>query len=1235
MEQIQIKDNLEIEDLFTQGNDPYSLFEWESIDLSIEYSNFKKAQAEFPKSWSLNARNIVASKYFQPYENSLKQLVNRVVQKISDAGIKNKYFEAHEAIKFENELTFILTNQMASFNSPVWFNLGVPDTPQAASACFINTVDDNLEDIYRLYVKEAMIFKGGGGSGINLSTLRSEGEPLSKGGTSSGPISFMNGMDASAGSIKSGGKNRRAAKMVLLDDYHPDILKFIELKSIEERKAQALIEAGYDGSFEGEAQQSIKYQNANHSVRLSDNFISSVIENKDWQTKTILDNKVANTYKAKDILNEIAINTHLCGDPGIQYTDTINHWHTCKNSGPINASNPCVVGETKVLMADGGWKSIDSILNQESTILTNHEDNGIKPSTISGSFHTGFKPVYRLTTKAGYEILLTGDHKVWTLNRGFIPAKELTENDEIQLLGKVVAEIGQSEDPTFYRMLGAYLGDGNGDQGTGVIYTVGKQNKDMIETFQQFIKDHSHLSQKQSQVPQILTRRETTLVLQIKAKKQVAMFREYLDLKQKSHEKTISDEIFELPLCDQKYVLQGLFTTDGTVANYGDKSQYVALDSSSHQLLKDVQILLLGFGIKSKLYTNRRNGKSKALLPDGKGGVKEYDVKPMFSLRISRSGRKTFESLIGFYPKSPKQEKLEEMNIKFSSYQDNPKDKVKSLEFIGEREVFDLTEPLTNTFVANGITVHNCSEYLFLDNSSCNLSSINLLKFDLDTGFDVESFIHVIKILIIAQDIIVGLADYPDELIKTNSIKFRPLGLGFTNLGALLMSNGLPYDSEDGRMLASKITCLMTAIAYHTSTLLAKKLDPFDEYENNSIPMKGVMAMHSMSAESMELFNFEGLNLTQIWNKTLVNGIEYGYRNAQTTVLAPTGTISFMMEAETTGIEPAISLSSTKLLVGGGRITTTIKSVETGLDRLGYSSNKIRNIMDYIATTKTIIGAPDLEESDLPVFNCALGTDLQNIISPTGHIDMMAEIQPFLSGGISKTVNLPHDTLPEEISFLIIYAWKKQLKSVAFYRDNSKVAQPYVTKKKDQSIIRTEIPIRRKLPDTRDSRTHKFEIDGHKGYVIVGEYENGLPGEVFIKMSKQGSTLGGVMDAVAVLTSICLQYNVPLKDLVKKFSYTKFEPSGMTKNPKIPMASSILDYIFKYLGQGYLSGDDLDLVPEYNSTMDNLLSFKGNNAKQVNPFPDQGVCSHCGGMLYRTGTCLTCMNCTNSDQGCS
>ncbi|MCI0782749.1 MAG: vitamin B12-dependent ribonucleotide reductase [Chloroflexi bacterium] len=880
--------------------DPYDEIAWEIRSAVIAGQDgkpvFEQHEVEFPETWTQNATNVVASKYFRGplvpadgmvRENSVKQMIDRVVNVIAGWGWDDGYFASEdERETFRAELKYALVNQYLCFNSPVWFNVGVEEKPQC-SACFILSIEDSIDSILDWYRTEGRIFKGGSGSGINLSTLRSSTEHVTAGGLASGPVSFMRGADSVAGTIKSGGKTRRAAKMVILNADHPDIIEFVESKAKEEKKAYALGEAGYDMSLDGDAWISIQFQNANNSVRVTDEFMRAVRDDGKWQTRNVHTDGVAEEMDARWLMRKIAQAAWECADPGMQYDTTINDWHTCPNTGPITASNPC-------------------------------------------------------------------------------------------------------------------------------------------------------------------------------------------------------------------------------------------------------------------------------------------------------------------------------------------------------------------------------AEYMHIDDSACNLASINLLKFlgeapSADSGqasFDVESYRRVIALSIMAQEILVSNSSYPTEKIGENAVAFRQLGLGYANLGALLMCLGVPYDSDEGRAYAASLTAVMTGEAYATSARVAARMGPFAGYELNREPMIAVMEKHQAATGEIDAEKAPA-NLVdaakECWADAVETGREHGYRNAQATVLAPTGTISFMMDCDTTGIEPDIALVKYKTLVGGGLMKIVNGSVERALGNLGYSEADSAGIIAYIDEQGTVEGAPGLADEHLAVFDCAFKSpDGTRTIHWLGHVKMMGAVQPFISGAISKTVNLPEEATVEEIEEAYIEGWKHGVKALAIYRDGSKRTQVLSTSKDGaKSTEAPGEPVRRRLPATRTSVTHKFSIEGHEGYITAGLYEHGAPGEIWLTMAKEGSTLSGMMDAFATSISLALQYGVPLRDLVNKFSHMRFEPSGRTENNEIPVAQSIVDYIFRWLASSFLSEEEKEefgvLSPAVKAKLAaqefDLPSSAGNGHTVVGTQTDAPPCMNCGWIMTRAGTCYKCDNC-GTTTGC-
>ncbi len=887
-----------------QGIDPYEQVEWELRDAVIpgkDGPTFEQRNVEFPKFWSQTATNIVAQKYFRgrmaspERERSVKQMIGRVVDTIGGWGREGGYFATdEEADTFEAELKSILVNQYASFNSPVWFNVGFEKEPQC-SACFILSIDDSMESILDWIRREGIIFRGGSGSGLNLSRLRSSKEQLSKGGYASGPVSFMRGADASAGTIKSGGKTRRAAKMVVLDVDHPDVEEFIWCKAKEERKARVLESAGYDMSLNSADWASIQYQNANNSVRVTDQFMEAVIEGKEWNLTARTDGSVVETTDARDVLRQMAEAAWECADPGVQYDTTINSWHTLPNTGRINASNPC-------------------------------------------------------------------------------------------------------------------------------------------------------------------------------------------------------------------------------------------------------------------------------------------------------------------------------------------------------------------------------SEYMSIDDSACNLASLNLMKFRREDGeLDVEAFEHAVDVVFLAQEIAVGYSSYPTPEIGRNAKAFRQLGLGYANLGALLMARGLPYDSDEGRAYAAAITALMTGRGYRKSAEVAKRMGPFAGYRPNAAAMTGVIAKHRAAVGNIDNAHSVPDDLLsaarRAWDDALSIGEVSGWRNAQATVLAPTGTISFMMDCDTTGVEPDFSLVKSKRLVGGGEITIVNKTVPMALANLGYTPNESDEIVAFIDERNTVVGAPNVKTDHYPVFDCAIG---DRAIHYMGHVKMMGAVQPFISGAISKTVNLPEEITVDEISQLFVESWQLGVKAIAIYRDNCKVAQP-LSKKGDAgattlapvSGVVGALPQRRRLPDDRIEVGRKFKVGEYEGYIHVGLFDDGTPGDIFVDIAKEGTTLAGLMNSFMISVSLGLQYGVPLEVYVSKFSHMRFEPSGMTNDADIRIAKSIVDYIFRWMGKKFLSSEQQEeagiLTPEVKARLAAAYAEAGGDASAAaavlepvppgqtalfNQWEDAQECARCGGRMVRTGSCYTCRDC-GTNTGCS
>jgi ribonucleoside-diphosphate reductase alpha chain len=1422
---------------FTQpGVNPLDEVKWDRRRTVITNPDgsvvFQMEDVEVPAEWSQLATDIVVSKYFRKagvpgtpgHETSVRQVVHRLAHTIRGYGeTHGGYFASLEdAEAFEAELAHMLVHQIGAFNSPVWFNCGLyheygiggsggnytwdPEQrtvvttadsyarPQV-SACFIQSIGDDLMSIFELARNEARVFKFGSGTGTNFSRLRGRMEKLSGGGTSSGLMSFLEVLDKGAGATKSGGTTRRAAKMVVLDMDHPEILDFIRWKVREEKKVAALVEAGYSSDFNGDAYGTVSGQNSNNSVRVPDSFMEAVVSDGSWQTTLRTTGEVYESHRARQLWREIADSAWQCADPGVQFDDTIQRWHTCKTTDRIYATNPCVTGDTLVGTSDG-WRRIDSLVGQTARIIG---ADG-QPHWVTRIAPTGRKPVVRLRTRAGFELRITGDHKVWTFDRGDVPVEDLKMGERIALLGPGFGRRSLSK--RLAAAIGVAVGDGclagshRGRQTQEmIVLTMASEEAGVLAGIAGEVNEQKHMLRAVGMPGHpgdvhVSTQTSGGSVSRLSFSSQavVGLLKDFAILDEGSDRKRFTPAIFELDRPSLAAALRGLFTADGTVANYGEKSQYVSLDSSSLELLRQVQLLLLGFGIKAKLYQERRGGVTESMLPDGKGGMRVYPVKEMHSLRISRTSRLIFEREIGFDPASPKAEALAELNDRFEAYREDFDDVIERIEPLGEEEVYDLTEPVTHHFVANGLVVHNCSEFVFLDDTACNLASINLMKFlNEDGSFDIEGYRHANRVFFLAQEILVEFASYPTEKIAQRSYEFRPLGLGYANLGTLLMMQGLPYDSDAARAYAASVTAIMTGEAYALSAEMSQSLGPFEGFAPNRDAMLDVIRMHRDAARGIDAaLAPRDLRAAAIesWDRALALGTVQGYRNAQATVLAPTGTIGLLMDCDTTGVEPDFALVKFKKLAGGGYFKIVNQSVPAALERLGYDAAAIERIVRYAVGTGsfegaprvnraslqqrgltpaeidrieatlpnmldvrfafvrgllsddtltrigvsmqerekptfhalsclgfteseidqanaricgqlTVEGAPGLRPEHLPVFDCAnrCGPKGTRFIQAMGHVRMMGATQPFISGAISKTVNLPEDATVQDVEQIYFESWKQGLKAVALYRDGSKLSQPLATGKKvEESEIAPPPKLRRRrLPKRRHGFTQEARIAGHKVFVRTGEYEDGTLGEIFIDMHKEGAAFRSMMNCFAISVSMGLQYGVPLEDLVDQFVFTRFEPQGRIEgHENLRACTSVVDYVFRVLGIEYLDRTDLahivsdDLkgapVPSAHATAHpvgyehrrgngdsgdsgspqhapvtasggkpgagaqapkasragaDVLPGDGGQDTLLKKFPgDAPLCDQCGHITLRNGTCYKCLNCGNS-MGCS
>src|SRR5215471_10979296 len=1069
---------------------PYDAIEWELRTAAITSEKgetiFEQKNVEVPKSWSQTATNIVAQKYFHgrlgtsERETSVKQLIKRVVRTITGYGEKGGYFRtAADRDAFRDELAAILVNQVASFNSPVWFNVGIEGKPQA-SACFINSCGDSMDSILSLAKTEGMLFKFGSGTGSNLSNLRGSQEGLSSGGTASGPLSFMKGFDSFAGAIKSGGKTRRAAKMVILNIDHPDIEEFILSKANEEKKAWALIDAGYDGSFNGEAYASIFYQNANHSVRVTDEFMHAVEDDGEWWTKEVLSGQPFRKHRARDLMQATADAAWICGDPGMQYDTTINRWNPVKTTHRINASNPCFPGDQRVATDKGliAFRELIERANQgESFRVWTHRAtagaNGIlgkpEPGLILSSptqyMITGVNDVYRIVFDNGVEIRATKNHRFWTINRGYVAMEELLPSDRVLLADSPIPATSAektlpvSSDWTKYRegtdrfwemnfpkewtpefgeLLGHLIGDGSvGELLDCWIYG-------STEDWEELLPRHKELLRRYVGDGSVNECVQANGTHQLRVAR--GPFRRFLEAlgveRKRSHEKRVPASIFQAPPETQAGFLSGLFGADGC-AYRGDSTEYIGLASRSYGLVQDVQKLLLLFGIQCSIYINKKAaGTFHYTTVDGE--EKSYQGRSVgFDLRITAPSVDRFRRMIGF-SLSRKNSKAQELREELVHYRENPTVSIIDVIYEGTEVTYNLTEPLHHSYVVEGVVVANCSEYMFVDDSACNLASINLMKFfNIEDGsFNVENFRHACDVVISAQEMLVDNAHYPTPKIAENSYKFRPLGLGYANLGALLMASGHAYDSDDGRAYAASVTSMMCGEAYLQSSKIASELGPFAGYEPNRDAFLEVMGMHRDAAYKVPSQGVPAELVRAhkaVWDAAIESGNQYGYKNGQVTVLAPTGTIGFMMDCDTTCVEPDLALVKYKKLVGGGTIKIVNNTVPLALRCLGYSETEINDIVHYVDEKGTIEGAPEFKDEHLPVFDCAFrALNGTRSIHYMGHVKMMGAVQPFLSGAISKTVNMPPDATPDEIAGVYREGWKQGLKAIAIYRDGCK-----------------------------------------------------------------------------------------------------------------------------------------------------------------------------------------------------
>ncbi|MCK9870120.1 vitamin B12-dependent ribonucleotide reductase [Nocardiopsis dassonvillei] len=1217
---------IKVRRVFTSpGTHPYDSLEWERRDVVMTNwrdgtVNFEQRGVEFPSSWSMNATQIVTSKYFRgavgtpEREWSLKQLIDRVVGVYTETGREHGYFaSAEDAEVFDHELKHALAHQLFSFNSPVWFNVGTSAKAQV-SACFILSVDDTMESILDWYKEEGIIFKGGSGAGVNLSRIRSSKELLSSGGTASGPVSFMRGADASAGTIKSGGATRRAAKMVVLDVDHPDIEDFVETKAREEHKIRALRDAGFDVDLGGGDMFSVQYQNANNSVRVSDAFMRAVESGSDFGLTSRTTGEVVATVDAKELFQRMARAAWECADPGIQYDGTIQDWHTTPESGRISASNPCFPADQRVL-TDRGHIPIGDLIKRAArgetfAVYTNDitaetdAQNAVVATTPTQYMVTGTNEILELRFSDGSLLRCTPNHRLWTENRGWVHAEKLLSDDRVVRsfqyaprsnpvlripraaleAARTVAALPSvrplylpekwDEDPDLAHYLGWLVGDGSvGDQAVVTVYGTAEEQQNVLLRHQALIERLTGHRSKPSLQP------NGTQQLRITRRTMVEFVRA-LGLGARAEDKSVPPSLFEAPEETVLEFLRGLFDADGcAVDQKASGTRYIGLGSRSDQLLRDVQELLAPFGIASRVYRTSEGKPDSFSYTRKDGSTVTYGSDgPFFDLRISAQSMQEFSALVNFSLEG-KSEKLREALDFRRMYRTRTTTRLLSRRSAGFETTYNLTEPRNHSYIVGGTVVANCSEYMSLDDSSCNLASINLLKFlREDDTFDVERFTALTELVITAMDVSITFADFPTEKIGETTRAYRQLGIGYANLGALLMATGHAYDSEGGRAVAAAVTSLMTGAAYRRSAELAGVVGPYDGYRRNERAHKRVMRKHAAANDDLRTVGTleEPIHAaaTREWAECLRIGERNGWRNAQASLLAPTGTIGFMLDCDTTGIEPDFSLVKFKKLVGGGSMQIVNQAIPRALGNLGYQDEQIEAVVEHVSENGHVVDAPGLRTEHYEVFDCAMG---RRYIRPMGHVRMMAAVQPFLSGAISKTVNVPEEASVEDFEHIYFEGWRMGLKALAVYRDNCKVGQPLSTGGTREKEAGPEAeaaeaprPVRRRLPKKRPSETTSFSVGGAEGYITAGSYPDDGLGEVFMKLGKQGSTLAGVMDAFSIAISIALQYGVPLETYVEKFTNMRFDPAGMTDDPDIRMAQSVVDYIFRRLALDHL-----------------------------------------------------------------
>lgn len=1184
---------------------PFDEVTWEVREALIgspDKPAFKQSGVEFPSFWSQNSTNIVSDKYFRgkgkEKENSVKQMLGRITGWYTMVADKDGYFAAMDEVDtFNDELLHLLLHQRGAFNSPVQFNVGrTGDKPPRVSACFTLSVEDSIESILNWCVEEGLVFKSGSGAGINLSSLREAGALLKDGGVSSGPVSFMRGADASAGTIKSGGAARRAAKLVVLNVDHPDIEEYIDCKVIAEMAAHALKAAGFEVGLGGKDNYLLHYQNANNSVGLYDEFLKSCGEVDDsWNLISVVDKKVVKTVSARKILRKIAQAAWECADPGIFYLDTMNLWHTSPETDKLDTTNPCQPGFATVLTPDG-IKTFDDI--DVGSIVW----SGRQWTKVVNKVATGVKPVSRYITRTG-SFVGTVDHKV------FQHGMRVKASDA-QMIDFVTGPVSDLEEDVVpihqqHVMDGLLIGDGsvivaNGGANHYPVVYVGEKDHDYFDEpglNKLFFDDK--FDTKSYRVKTKITRDEVKRI----------------------HEREIPERYHHGSSRQVRGFLRGLFSANGSIC--GGR---VTLKAVSLTLIRQVQEMLSSIGIPSYHTVNKPN---EVEFSNG-----SYVCKQSYDINIT-AGKSEFRRLIGFIQKY-KQDKLNEVcksigKIRKKSYE------IVEVESMGYMPVYDITVDVSeHSYWTGGMLVSNCSEFV-RNNSSCNLASLRLTKYLREDGtFDVEGFIYDVRLLITAMDASVSNAEYPTEKIRKNVHNYRELGLGYADLGALLMRLGQPYDSDGGRSWAAAITALMSGAAWLRSAELAKKLGPYPGWcspKNQEAHLK-VMQQHF---DALDDVNWDIIpeNMVQViyllWSNAISMGQENGYRNAQVSLIAPTGTISFMLDCDTTGIEPDFSLVKTKKLSGGGSMKIVNQCVPAALKSLGYSQEEIKDIVNDVE----LYGSPDYSSSFDPVHNnvfaCAIG---DNAIHYRGHLKMIAAVQPFLCGSASKTYNMPSNCTVEDIENIIMEGWKAGVKNLSVYRDGCKADQPLNAGKPSQQATTTITQARKKLPNKRKGETTSFHLGDFKGYVRTGNYPDNTLGEIFIDSAKEGSTMKGLLESLGISISLGLQYGIPLETYVRMFTGHSFPPNGPTNDEDIRFASSIVDYLFRRLAVDYLP---LEVRKQLYVLTTSERGADLDNPKPITVSridPSAPLCPSCGVYMQRAGSCYTCTDCGRTS-GCS